>query len=141
MPIFEFSLARPQFPVVLFFHARSPFLLTLQSQLNEAATEVEMYLYVAQSFRAFEQALHAKTKDQSTMARENLCEAASGATPDSVRRPEKVLRPGEVSDAIGTMVGTVSGIDFEPLQEAVDRSVERRGTNVFGYTGNIRTCG
>ncbi|CAM9492008.1 unnamed protein product [Ectocarpus fasciculatus] len=97
-------------------------------QLNEAATEVELYIYVAQSFRAYEQAVHAKAIIQSATACDHLCEAASdGRSDTAVLRSDHVLLPREVADAMETVFGSGKYLDFEPLEEAVDRRPSVRG--------------
>lgn len=104
-----------------FVNARSPILLTPQSQLKEAATEVELYQYVAQSFRAFEQTVHVTASINSATAGDHLCEAASDGRSDTLLRSDHVLLPGEVANAMGTVLASGNFLDFEPLEEAVDR--------------------
>ncbi|CBN75397.1 hypothetical protein Esi_0093_0008 [Ectocarpus siliculosus] len=72
-------------------------------QLNEALTEVELYQYVAQSYRAYEQILHETVTKQSATACETSCEAAPDGRSDGVRGADHVLLPQEVSEAIGTV--------------------------------------
>ncbi|CAM9574729.1 unnamed protein product [Ectocarpus fasciculatus] len=90
-------------------------------QLNKAATEVELYQYVAQSLRAFEQAVHTQAIIQSATACEHLCEVVSDGRSDTVLRSDHVLLPREVAEAMGTVLGTENCLNFEPLEEAVDR--------------------
>ncbi|CAM9151229.1 unnamed protein product [Ectocarpus sp. 8 AP-2014] len=96
-------------------------------QLNEAVTEVELYQYVAQSYRAYEQILHETVTKQNATACETSCEAAPDGRSDGVRGADHVLLPQEVSEAIGTVFESVSGLSFEPLEEAVDGSSVRGG--------------
>ena len=104
-----------------FIRARPPFLLTIQSQLNEAATEAERYLYVAQSYIVYEQILHETVTKQIAMAFNSLCEAVSDGRSDGVRGVDQVFLPQELSDGIDKMWGSVGGLSFEPLERAVDR--------------------
>ncbi|CAM9113851.1 unnamed protein product [Ectocarpus sp. 8 AP-2014] len=100
-------------------------------QLNEAVTEVELYQYVAQSYRAYEQILHETVTKQNATACETSREAAPDGRSDGVREADRVLLPQEVSEAIGTVFESVSGLSFEPLEEAVD------GTSVRGGIGSL----
>ncbi|CAM9220666.1 unnamed protein product, partial [Ectocarpus sp. 13 AM-2016] len=97
-------------------------------QLKEAVTEVELYQCVAQSFRAFEQTVHVTASINSATAGDHLCEAAADGRPDTVLRSDQVLLPGEVANAMGTVLASGNFLDFEPLEEAVDRRPSvRRG--------------
>ncbi|CAM9169205.1 unnamed protein product [Ectocarpus sp. 8 AP-2014] len=96
-------------------------------QLKEAATEVELYQYVAQSCRAYEQVLYQTASNRIATTCENLCDAESDRGSDKVLRSDYVFQPQEVSDAIETCSERVSGVSFEPLEEAVDRPSVRGG--------------
>ncbi|CAM9696229.1 unnamed protein product [Ectocarpus fasciculatus] len=96
-------------------------------QLNGAATEVELYRYVAQSYRAFEVIVHQTASNQIATPCDNLCEAESDRGSDAALQLDLVLLPREVSDAIGTVLEGVSGLSLEPLQEAADRRPSVRG--------------
>ncbi|CBN75396.1 expressed unknown protein [Ectocarpus siliculosus] len=96
-------------------------------QLKEAATEVDLYQYVAQSYRAYEQILHQLPSKQIATTCENPCDAESDRGSDSGRRSDHVFLPREVSDAIGTYLESVRCLSFEPLEEAVDRPSVRGG--------------
>ncbi|CAN0351208.1 unnamed protein product [Ectocarpus sp. 6 AP-2014] len=96
-------------------------------QLNEAATEIELYQYVAQSYRAYEQILHQLASNQIATTCENQCDAESDRGLDSGLRSDHVLLPREVSGAIGTYFESVRCLSFEPLEEAVDRPSVRGG--------------
>ncbi|CAM9773270.1 unnamed protein product [Ectocarpus sp. 8 AP-2014] len=96
-------------------------------QLKEAATEVELYQYVAQSFRAFEQSVHVTASINSATAGDHLCEAAADGRSDTLLRSDHVLLPGEVANAMGTVLANGNFLDFEPLEEAVDRRPSVRG--------------
>ncbi|CAM9529251.1 unnamed protein product, partial [Ectocarpus sp. 12 AP-2014] len=100
---------------------------TTPPQLNEAVTEAELYQYVAQAYRAYEQILHETVTKQNATTCETLCEAASDGTSDGARGAHHVLLPQEVSEAIGTVLESVSGLSFEPLEEAIDRPSVRGG--------------
>ncbi|CAN0406817.1 unnamed protein product, partial [Ectocarpus sp. 8 AP-2014] len=90
-------------------------------------TEVELYQYVAQSYRAYEQILHQIASNQIATTCENLCDAESDRGSDSDLRSDHVFLPREVSDAIGTYLESVRCLSFEPLEEAVDRPSVRGG--------------
>ncbi|CAN0364964.1 unnamed protein product [Ectocarpus sp. 6 AP-2014] len=96
-------------------------------QLKGAITEVELYQYVAQSYRAYEQILHQIASNQIATTRENVCDEEFGRESDSVLQSNHVFQPREVSDAIGTFLKSVSGLSFEPVEEAVDRPSVRGG--------------
>ncbi|CAN0382667.1 unnamed protein product [Ectocarpus sp. 12 AP-2014] len=96
-------------------------------QLNETATEVELYQYIAQSFRAFEQTVHVTASINSATAGDHLCEAASDGRSDTVLRSADVLLPGEVANAMGTVLASGNFLDFESLEEAIDRRPSVRG--------------
>ncbi|CAB1111404.1 unnamed protein product [Ectocarpus sp. CCAP 1310/34] len=96
-------------------------------QLKEAATEVELYQFVAQSFRAFEQTVHETASINSAKAGDHLCEAAADGRSDTLLRSDHVLLPGEVANAMGTVSASGNFLDFEPLEEAVDRPSVRGG--------------
>ncbi|CAM9379091.1 unnamed protein product [Ectocarpus fasciculatus] len=102
-------------------------MLTVQSQLNEAATEIELYQYVAQTYKAFENIVHRTASNQIATTCENLCDAESDRGSDAVRRFNHVLLPREVSGAIRTASEELSGLSPEPLQEAADRPSVRGG--------------
>ncbi|CAM9849229.1 unnamed protein product, partial [Ectocarpus fasciculatus] len=96
-------------------------------QLNEAATEIELFQYVAQTHKAFETVIHHTASTQITTTCENLCDAGSDRGSDAVRRLDRVLLPQELSDAIGTVLQDANGLSVEPLQEAADRPSVRGG--------------
>ncbi|CAM9689325.1 unnamed protein product [Ectocarpus sp. 6 AP-2014] len=100
-------------------------------QLNEAVTEVELHQYVAQSYRAYEQILHETVTKQNATACETSCEAAPDGRSDGVCGADHVHLPQEVWEAIGTVFESVSGLSFEPLEEAVD------GPSVRGGIGSL----
>ncbi|CAN0365433.1 unnamed protein product, partial [Ectocarpus sp. 13 AM-2016] len=83
--------------------------------------------YVAQAYRAYEQILHETVTKQNATTCETLCEAASDGASDGALGAHHVLLPQEVSEAIGTVLESVSGLSFEPLEEAVDRPSVRGG--------------
>ncbi|CAM9510635.1 unnamed protein product [Ectocarpus sp. 12 AP-2014] len=96
-------------------------------QLKEAATEVELYQCVVQSSRAYGQILYQIANNLIAATCENLCDAEFDRGSDSVFRSDHVFQPQEVLDAIETCSERVSGVSFEPLQEAVDRPSFRGG--------------
>lgn len=101
---------------------RPPLLLTLRSQLNRAATEGEIYRYVAHTFKAFQHAFHALTKERGVKTGETLCEAERDGRSDRVRPSEKaLLLRKEISNSLGVLLGNGGCPDFEPLELAIDR--------------------
>ncbi|CAM9689429.1 unnamed protein product [Ectocarpus sp. 6 AP-2014] len=96
-------------------------------QLKEAATEVELYQYVAQSCRAYEQILYQIASNRIVTTCEHVCDEDFDRGSDTVLRSDYVFQPQEVSDAIETCSERVSGVSFEPLEEAVDRPSVRGG--------------
>ncbi|CAN0200762.1 unnamed protein product [Ectocarpus sp. 8 AP-2014] len=96
-------------------------------QLKKAATTVELYQYVAQSLRAFMEASHANARTQRAMACEHVCEVASDGRSSTGLRSENVLLPQEVVDAMKTASRRGNVLNFEPLEQAVDRQSVRGG--------------
>ncbi|CAM9538320.1 unnamed protein product [Ectocarpus sp. 8 AP-2014] len=96
-------------------------------QLSAAATEGEMYRYVAQSFKAFEQASHAIANEQSAKPGGRPSEGDRDDRSGSVRPSDSSLLCREISSSMGTVLGNGRCIDFEPLEEAVDRPTIRGG--------------
>ncbi|CAM9497763.1 unnamed protein product, partial [Ectocarpus sp. 13 AM-2016] len=96
-------------------------------QLSAAATEGEIYRYVAQSFKAFEQASHAVANDQSSKPGGRLSQGDRDDRSGSVRPSDNSLLCREISSSLGTVLGKGRCIDFEPLEEAVDRRPTIRG--------------
>ncbi|CAM9737968.1 unnamed protein product [Ectocarpus fasciculatus] len=89
-------------------------------QVNPAATELDLYLYVTQSLIAFEQLVFEKVCDNSPATRpssdDEPCEEDMGDGSPHGNAPQAE----EVADVMVT--GLKDGlIDFEHLQEAVDR--------------------
>lgn len=95
-------------------------MLTLRSQLNAAATEGEIYQYVAQGFKSFEQAAHAMN-GQSAKTGETMSKAEDDDPSGRVRPPHNALQSKEMSNAMGIVLGNGRCLDFEPLEGAVDR--------------------
>ncbi|CAB1096251.1 unnamed protein product [Ectocarpus sp. CCAP 1310/34] len=95
-------------------------------QANPAATELDVFRYVTQSHTAFEQLVFEKVCENSATIRplsdDEPCEDDGGCGSPHGNPPQAE----EVSDAMVT--GLRDGlIDFEHLQEAVDRSNIRQG--------------
>ncbi|CAM9899503.1 unnamed protein product [Ectocarpus fasciculatus] len=91
------------------------------SQLNGAATEGEIYQHVAQSFKAFEQASHAKANAQMSKIRESQSEAERDGPSESVLQSDDALLCTALANAMGTLLANGRCIDFEPLEATVDR--------------------
>lgn len=98
-----------------------PHPLAHRSQLAGVAAEGELYRYVSQSFKAFEQAFQQKAYKQSARHVEILGEDVRHGRSDRNRRPASAFLPGEISEAMGTVFGDRNLLVFEPLEEAVDR--------------------
>ncbi|CBJ32794.1 expressed unknown protein [Ectocarpus siliculosus] len=90
-------------------------------QLNEAATEGEIYQHVAQSFKAFEQASHAIASAQMWKPRETQSEAEGDGRSERVRPSDNPLLCMAISNAMGTVLQSGRCLDFEPLEATVDR--------------------
>ncbi|CAN0314629.1 unnamed protein product, partial [Ectocarpus fasciculatus] len=92
-------------------------------QLADVAAEGELYQYVCQSFKAFEQAFQQKAYKKSARDAKTPGEAERHGRSDRNRRPASALLPGEISEAMGTVFGKGNLLVFEPLEEAVDRTL------------------
>ncbi|CAM9901202.1 unnamed protein product [Ectocarpus fasciculatus] len=90
-------------------------------QLNKAATEGEIYRYVAQCVKSFEQAVHATANEQSGKTGETMSEAEDDGPSDRVRPPDSALQSKEMANAMGTVLSNGRCLDVEPLEEVVDR--------------------
>lgn len=102
-------------------HTRPLLFHIWRSQLNAAATEGEIYRYVAQSFKAFEQASHAIANEQSAKPGGSLTEADRDGRSGGVRPSDNALLCKEISSSMGTALRNGRCIDFERLEAAVDR--------------------
>lgn len=89
----------------------------MRFQLSEVATEGDLYRFVAQSFRAFDRAVLAKTQERCAG---DLDHFYSGGPSHRDSHPKDPL-PGEVAEAIAEVLETANSFDFEPLQETADR--------------------
>ncbi|CAM9615713.1 unnamed protein product [Ectocarpus fasciculatus] len=96
-------------------------------QLNAAASEGEIYRYVAQSFKAFEQASHKIANEQSAKPGGSLWKTERDGRSGNVRPSNNALLCKEISNSMGTALGNGRCIDFEPLETAVDRPTIRGG--------------
>ncbi|CBN75400.1 hypothetical protein Esi_0093_0019 [Ectocarpus siliculosus] len=89
-------------------------------QLNEAATEGEIYRYVAQSLKAFEQGTHAIANEQRVKAGETPCEDERDGRSNGARPSRRALLPTEISNAMSTLMGSGGCTEFGPLQGVMD---------------------
>ncbi|CAM9951534.1 unnamed protein product [Ectocarpus fasciculatus] len=96
-------------------------------QLSVVATEAELYRYVAQSCRAFEKAVYTTATEQSAPGGDNMCDSEPHGGQDGVRPSLKDFMAEDISNAMGLLLANGSSIDFEPLEEAVDRRPSIRG--------------
>ncbi|CAM9299056.1 unnamed protein product [Ectocarpus sp. 8 AP-2014] len=106
-------------------------------QLADVAAEGELYKYIAQSFKAFEQAFQQKAFKQSARDVETPGETEGHGESDRNRRPPSALLPGEISEAMGTVFGDGNLLVFEPLEEAVDRPSIRGGIGSLLINGTL----
>lgn len=94
-----------------------PFWLHVRIQLDKAATGYDLYRFVAQSFRAFDQAVYAKGRERCAGDLEQFYSCGPSHRSYDPNDP----LPGEVSEAIAAVFETTNSLDFEALQEAADR--------------------
>lgn len=87
-------------------------------QINAAADETELYRYVTQSFRVFEQAVFSKASQGNT-APYGRSEDAEPQDEDDPHRGSRPL-PSEFSDAFAAGLKE-NIVGFERLEETVDR--------------------
>ncbi|CBN75492.1 hypothetical protein Esi_0111_0038 [Ectocarpus siliculosus] len=90
-------------------------------QLNEAATEAELYRYVSRSFVAFEETIYTTMIEQSASGGNGLCDSEPHGRPGGVLPLPEDLMAADFSKALKSLLDDGDGIDFGPLQEAVDR--------------------
>ncbi|CAN0168140.1 unnamed protein product [Scytosiphon promiscuus] len=91
--------------------------------LDNVATEGDLYQFVAQSFRAFDQAIYAKARRRCAGDLDHYY--SDGPSHRNFDPDDPLLE--EVSEAMAEVLRTESSLDFEPLQEAVDRPRIRAG--------------
>lgn len=84
-------------------------------------TEDELYRYVAHSVRAFDRAVYTTATEKSTRGGDNICDCAPHGRPDGVNPSPQDFMAGDISNTMGVLLEDGSSIDFEPLEEAVDR--------------------
>ncbi|CAN0029861.1 unnamed protein product [Ectocarpus fasciculatus] len=106
-------------------------------QLKEAATKGEIYRFVSQSLKAFEQGSHAIAKEQSITRGEAAFKAGRDGRSDGARPSPNDLLPNDVSTALVTLVGQGDCPDFEPLEGAVDRPGIRGGVGSLLINMNL----
>ncbi|CAN0073273.1 unnamed protein product [Scytosiphon promiscuus] len=92
-------------------------------QLEKVVAEGEPYRFIAQSIRAFDEAVHAKARERCAGDLERFC--FSG--PSHWESHPKDDLPSQVSEAVAAVLGTSSELDFEPLREISDRPSIRAG--------------
>ena len=100
--------------------------------MNRAATEPELYQYVMQSIRAFEQAVFSRVVNENATYRKRLEEAElAGAGGEGIGDKENPShteevphppQPQEVADAmVSVLQNDLAVVRFSNLLEAVDR--------------------
>ncbi|CAM9741827.1 unnamed protein product [Ectocarpus sp. 6 AP-2014] len=105
-------------------------------QLNEAATEAELYRYVSRSCVAFENTIFTTMIKQSASGGNGPCDSEPHGTAGGVLPFPEDFTAADFSKALKSLLDDGNGIDFGPLQEAVDRrSSIRRGIGVLFIDG------
>ncbi|CAM9555891.1 unnamed protein product [Ectocarpus fasciculatus] len=104
-------------------------------QLNEAATEAELFRYVSQSCTAFEKAIHTTVTEQTARDCGSLCDSERHDRPDGVHPSLEGFMASDISEALRASLGDGSFIDFGQLQDAVDRPSIRGGIGVLFING------
>ncbi|CAN0152026.1 unnamed protein product [Ectocarpus sp. 4 AP-2014] len=105
-------------------------------QLNEAATEAELYRYVSQSCAALEKAIYTTAAEQSAGGTNSLCDYELHGRPDVVPSSLEDLMAADISKAMRALLKDGGFVDWGPLQEAVDRRPSiRRGIGVLFING------
>ncbi|CBN75493.1 expressed unknown protein [Ectocarpus siliculosus] len=90
-------------------------------QLNEAATEAELYRYVSRSCVAFESTIYTTMTKQSTSGGNSLYDSERHGRPDGVHSSPEDLMAVDISKAMRALLDDGGFVDFGPLQEAMDR--------------------
>ncbi|CAM9555961.1 unnamed protein product [Ectocarpus fasciculatus] len=90
-------------------------------QLNEVATEAELYRYVSRSCKAFEKAIHARVTEQMASGGNSLCDSEPHDRPDGVDPSPADFMAAHISKATRTVLDDGGFIEFGPLREALDR--------------------
>ncbi|CAM9097618.1 unnamed protein product [Hapterophycus canaliculatus] len=86
-------------------------------QLNGVVSEGDLYRFVMQSFRAFDQAVSTKARRRYAGDLDQF----HSVGPSSQSCGVSDLQPWEVSEAIAEVLGTGGPLEFESLRETVDR--------------------
>ncbi|CAM9645579.1 unnamed protein product, partial [Ectocarpus sp. 13 AM-2016] len=107
------------------------------AQLNEAAPEGEIYWYVAQSLKAFEQSSYAIANEQTVKTGEAPCEIERDGRPNRARPSERALLPTEISNAMSTLIESGGCTEFGPLQEVIDGRGMRGGVGSLLVNTNL----
>lgn len=108
-----FSYAQPTFPLSL------PFLYYLvATQLNEFATESDLFLYAVRSARMFEQSVYRAAYRQGAISAAELSGDAEPPHEGARVDPRPI---GESPEVVETLEGRIREMYFEQLEEAVDR--------------------
>ncbi|CAN0073206.1 unnamed protein product [Scytosiphon promiscuus] len=102
-------------------------------QVNRVANDRDLYLFVAESFREFDQAVITQARQwfSSDLDRFYSCGPSNRKS-----FPNDPL-PGEVSEAIMKVFETTNSLDFEPLQPAADRPSIRSGIGDLLINGTL----
>ncbi|CAM9742317.1 unnamed protein product [Ectocarpus sp. 6 AP-2014] len=90
-------------------------------QLKEAATEAELYRYVSRSCVAFENTIYTTMIEQSASGGNGLYDSEHHGRPGGVHSSPEDFTAADISKAMRALLDDGNGIDFGPLQEAMDR--------------------
>lgn len=97
-------------------------LLSPATQVNGAATEPELYQFVMQSFRAFEQAVFSKVVNEDAAYRRRRDDAElAGEGAGQHPHQDKTPQPQEIADAMASVMQDETVPQFSNLKEVVDR--------------------
>eukprot|EP00903_Cladosiphon_okamuranus_P015538 g14344.t1 len=105
------------------------------AELNAGADERELYIYIMQSFRTFEQAVFAKACESAT-ARGRAEDAQPPEEDNSSSPPRDGPLPSDVANAMAEKLQE-NMLDFERLEETVDRPIIRKGVGSVIINGAL----
>ncbi|CAM9724096.1 unnamed protein product [Scytosiphon promiscuus] len=102
-------------------------------QMEKVFGGVDVYRFVAQSFRAFDQAVFAKAQE---ICADGLDGFYSGGPSHRSSDLDDPL-PGDVSESIAAVLETTNSLEFDPLQEIADRPGIRGGVGSLLINGTL----
>ncbi|CAM9214136.1 unnamed protein product [Ectocarpus sp. 12 AP-2014] len=104
-------------------------------QLNEVATDAELYRYVSQSCSAFEKAIYTAVTELSVSGTTGLCDSGPHCRPDGLHSSLEDFVAADISKAMRALLDDGGFVHFGPLLEAVDRPSIRGGIGVLLING------